>query len=146
MALGKKTILFAFNNIRVSYHSIHIICNRSPCFFLTYMPGLDSFQSEKLITHFRKMVHCCIIGCDSSSEKNPTAKYHTIPNETDKRSRWIEQISNSSGLRNGKWLYSTRICGLHFTQDSYSFTGRLFPYAVPTLFGRKRRRIEDGKK
>lgn len=82
------------------------------------------------------MIHkCAVDGCPNKSD---TIIHYTLPEEEKRRRQWIRFME-----RGGKEMdfSSSRICGSHFTEDSFTkldlgFTTRLILHvnAVPTLY------------
>ena len=90
--------------------------------------------------------HCSVPGCTSNSKSSPSLSFHSFPTDPDVRRVWIRNIRRDE--RKGQWTInaSTRVCSLHFTDDSYHEAGRkrerkterknrmLKPGASPTIF------------
>ncbi|XP_063063454.1 gastrula zinc finger protein XlCGF48.2-like [Engraulis encrasicolus] len=83
------------------------------------------------------MIHKCAVGgCPNQSD---TIIHYTLPEETSRRRQWVQFMR-----RGGKGVdisLSSRICGSHFSEDSFSkldlgFTTRLIlnVNAVPTIY------------
>ncbi|XP_017572405.1 histone-lysine N-methyltransferase PRDM9 [Pygocentrus nattereri] len=84
------------------------------------------------------MAHKCVVGgCPNSSD---TIIHYILPEEPRRRSLWLQFIERSKG--NGEHIsVSSRVCGDHFSQDSFTqldlgFTTRLILNvdAVPTIY------------
>ena len=90
--------------------------------------------------------HCSVPGCTSNSKSSPSLSFHIFPTDPDVRRVWIRNIRRDE--QKGQWTVnaSTRVCSLHFTDDSYHEAGRkrkrkterqkrmLKPGASPTIF------------
>ncbi|CAH2108786.1 unnamed protein product [Euphydryas editha] len=80
------------------------------------------------------MVHCCVIGCNSRSERKlENITFHSFTKDTTLRDSWI----TSTGRRNWTPGKNTRICSKHFTENCFKRTQRmtfLNASSVPTLF------------
>ncbi|KAL0829784.1 hypothetical protein ABMA28_003267 [Loxostege sticticalis] len=82
------------------------------------------------------MVHCCVSGCKSRSErKTENITFHTFPkNDMAVRQLWIQ----ATGRQNWEPTKFTRICSRHFEENCFRKTQNmtfLNAYSVPTLYG-----------
>ena len=90
--------------------------------------------------------HCTVPGCTSNSKTATGVSFHKFPADSALRRVWVRNIRRDE--RKGAWMInsSTRVCSLHFTEDSYCASGRkrerkttrtsriLKVGAVPTVF------------
>ena len=68
--------------------------------------------------------HCAVPGCTSNSKTSVGVSFHKFPADSGVRRVWIRNIRRDE--RKGTWQInsSTRVCSLHFTEDSYHDASR----------------------
>ena len=90
--------------------------------------------------------HCAVPGCTSNSKTAVGVSFHKFPADAALRRSWVRNICRDE--RKGVWTInsSTRVCSLHFAEESYYASGRkrerrttrtsriLKAAAVPTVF------------
>ena len=79
--------------------------------------------------------YCAISQCHSTSKDRPRLSFHELPSNWERRSLWIESITNNAGHNRELRDYSF-ICSLHFTVDCFRPGKKktLTASAVPTVF------------
>ena len=90
--------------------------------------------------------HCAVPGCTSNSKTAVGVSFHKFPADAALRRLWVKNIRRDE--RKGAWSInsSTRVCSLHFAEESYNapsrkrerrttWTNRILKVtAVPTVF------------
>lgn len=91
-----------------------------------------------------KMVgtRCVVKYCPNIFKKTGNVSFHKIRADESLRHKWIHALETNNALRPGADLHqkTSRICGAHFTKDSFSLgingngSTKLLPKAVPSIF------------
>lgn len=94
---------------------------------------------------------CCAAGCTNNSQGSDSLRFHGFPKDPEIKRKWVALICDNSTDRPWSPTANSKLCSVHFTQDSYhqnlrlledagicTKRARLRSDALPTLFLPKR--------